>query len=736
MLFLFTLISLSVSSGHNFSSSLLHALYSKQQRSMAAAEESLRKALAEKQSAVEAQGDAVRALKAAKASEREIDAAIAALNSLKLEKSSIEKQLQAAVSGNDGDCALSREAFRQAAVNALERRLFYIPSFKIYRGVAGLYDYGPPGCAVKSNVLAFWRQHFVLEENMLEVDCPCVTPEVVLKASGHVDKFTDHMVKDDKTGTCYRADHLLKDFCNEKLQKDLSIGAEKAAELKHALATLDDLSAEELGAKIKEYGITAPDTKNPLSEPYPFNLMFQTSIGPSGLSPGYMRPETAQGIFVNFKDLYYYNGNKLPFAAAQIGQAFRNEISPRQGLLRVREFTLAEIEHFVDPEDKSHPKYSEVVNLAFLMFPREEQMSGQSAKKVRLGDAVSKGIVNNETLGYFIGRVYLFLTRLGIDKDRLRFRQHLANEMAHYAADCWDAEIECSYGWIECVGIADRSAYDLHAHSEKSGVPLVAAEKFSEPREVEKLVIAPVKKELGLAFKGNQKNVVEALEAMNEKEALEMKAALESKGEVEFYVCTLGKNIPIKRNMVSISKEKKKEHQRVFTPSVIEPSFGIGRIIYCLFEHSFYTRPSKAGDEQLNVFRFPPLVAPIKCTVFPLVQNQQYEDVAKVICKSLTAAGISHKIDITGTSIGKRYARTDELGVPFAITVDSTKDVTIRERDSRLQVRVDVEEAASVVKSVTDGQRTWEDVWANFPHHTSGSADDRVLRDSSTQLLT
>ncbi|CAK9325882.1 unnamed protein product [Citrullus colocynthis] len=693
--------------------------------SMDSSEASLRNALSQKLSAVEAQGNAVRALKAAGAAKPEIDAAIEALNGLKIEKASIEKQLQAVVSGGGGaDGALNRESFRQTVSNTLERRLFYIPSFKIYRGVAGLYDYGPPGCAVKSNVLAFWRQHFVLEENMLEVDCPCVTPEVVLKASGHVDKFTDLMVKDEKTGTCYRADHLLKDFCNEKLQKDLSISSEKAAELKHILAVLDDLSADQLGAKIKEYAITAPDTKNQLSDPYPFNLMFQTSIGPSGLLPGYMRPETAQGIFVNFKDLYYYNGNRLPFAAAQIGQAFRNEISPRQGLLRVREFTLAEIEHFVDPEDKAHPKFADVANLEFLMFPREEQMSGKSARKIPLGEAVSKGTVNNETLGYFIGRVYLFLTRLGIDKNRLRFRQHLANEMAHYAADCWDAEIECSYGWIECVGIADRSAYDLHAHTEKSGVPLVAHEKFAEPREVEKLVIAPVKKELGLAFKGSQKNVVEALEAMKEKEALEMKATLESKGEVEFYVCTLGKNVLIKKSMVAISKEKKKEHQRVFTPSVIEPSFGIGRIIYCLFEHSYYMRPSKAGDEQLNVFRFPPLVAPIKCTVFPLVQNQQYEQVAKVISKSLTVAGISHKIDITGTSIGKRYARTDELGVPFAITVDSASSVTIRERDSKDQIRVSVEEAASVVKDVTDGLRTWEDVWSAFPHHVSASAED------------
>ncbi|KAI3919743.1 hypothetical protein MKX01_000184 [Papaver californicum] len=442
---------------------------------------------------------------------------------------------------------MNKEMLRKNLVNTLERRFFY---------------------------------HFVLEENMLEVDCPCITPQVVLEASGHVEKFTDLMVKDEITGTCHRADHLLKDFCNEKLDKDLNLlSIEKVQELKHVLAMLDDFSPEQLGSKMKEYGIVAPVTKNPLSDPHPFNLMFQTSIGPSGAMPGYMRLETGQGIFVNFKDLYYYNGSKLPFAAAQIGQAFRNEISPRQGLLRVREFTLAEIEHFVNPEDKSHHKYSEVVDLEFLMFPREEQVMGKDAVKLRLGDAVTNGTVNNKTLGYFIERVYLFLTRLGINKERLRFRQHLANEMAHYAADCWDAEIECSYGWIECVGFADRSAYDLRAHSEKSGTPL------------EKLVITPVKKELGLAFKGNKKKIVEALEAMDEKEATEVKAALGLKGEVDFQVCTLGKAVTIKSSMVSISKEIKKEHQRVFTPSVIEPSFGIGRIVYCLFEHSFYNRP-------------------------------------------------------------------------------------------------------------------------------------------------
>jgi glycyl-tRNA synthetase len=619
---------------------------------------------------------------------------------------------------------MTREAFRAAVNNTLERRFFFVPSFNIYGGVAGLYDYGPPGCAVKANVLAFWRQHFVLEEGMLEVDCPCVTPEVVLKASGHVDKFTDLMVKDEKTGNCYRVDHLLKDFCKEKLDKDNTLPPGKVEEFNKILAILDDLSAEQLGAKIKEYGIVAPDTKNSLSDPYPFNLMFQTSIGPSGLSSGYMRPETAQGIFVNFDNLYRYNGEKLPLAAAQIGQAFRNEISPRQGLLRVREFTLAEIEHFVDPEDKSHPKFGDVSDLELLMFPREEQLTGKSATKLKVREAVSKGTVNNETLGYFIGRVYLFLTQLGIDKDRLRFRQHLPNEMAHYAADCWDAEIECSYGWIECVGIADRSAYDLRAHSDKSGAPLQAHEKFAEPREVEKLAITPSKKEIGLAFKGNQKMVLAALEAMSKTEALDMKAALESKGEVEFKVRTLGKDVIIKKSMVSISLEKKKEHGRKFTPSVIEPSFGIGRIIYCLFEHCYYQRSGKTEDEQLNVFGFPPLVAPIKCTVFPLVKIEKFDIVAKKISKALTAAGISHIIDITGTSIGKRYARTDEIGVPLAITVDSTTSVTVRDRDSKDQVRVEVDEVASVVKEVTDGQSTWADIMWRYPAHTAAATDE------------
>lgn len=674
--------------------------------------EALRLAMVEKQAEIDRQGGLVRSLKASKASQSDIDSAISLLQSLKLDLQSASEEYEAKASAGNGTA--SAEGFRKSVNNTLERRLFIIPSFQIYGGVTGLYDYGPPGCAVKANVLAFWRQHFVLEEGMLEVDCPCVTPHVVLKASGHVDKFTDLMVKDEKSGQCYRADHLLKEYCKENLDKDLLMTTKRRDELKHVLAVLDELSAEELGSKLKQYGIVAPDTKNPLSDPYPFNLMFSTLIGPTGLLQGYLRPETAQGIFVNFKDLYYFNGSKLPFAAAQIGQAFRNEIAPRQGLLRVREFTLAEIEHFVDPDDKSHPKFKDVADLQLLLFPREQQMHVKEPVLTLLGEAVAKGVINNETLGYFIGRTYLFLTTLGVHKERLRFRQHLLNEMAHYAADCWDAEIECSYGWIECVGLADRSAYDLKAHSEKSKVELVAREKFPEPREVEKLSIVPIKKETGRSFKTDARKVEEALEEMTEAEALEMKAKLDSEGQVPFRVCTLDKDVSITKSMVSISKTVEKLQGRTFTPSVIEPSFGIGRIIYCLYEHSFYTRPSKTGEEQCNVFAFSPVVAPIKCTVFPLVQKKEYEDTAADLAKQLTRAGLSCKIDTTGTSIGKKYARTDELGVPFAVTVDSEDTVTVRERDSKEQVRIPVGQVPSVLRDLCDRQLSWAEAKSRY----------------------
>ena len=346
-----------------------------------------------------------------------VDAEIARLKDLKLAAEAAQASYEA-VAGRTS--ASSAEAFRAAVANALERRLFYLPSFKIYGAVAGFYDYGPPGCAVKANITQAWRAHFVLEEGMLEVECPAVTPEAVLKASGHVDRFTDLMVSDTVTGDCHRADHLLEEALEKALADTANpLTPHQREEARTLLATVEELTADGLGEALARYSVAAPDTGNPLSKPYAFNLMFKTSIGPRGDAVGYLRPETAQGIFVNFKDLLYYNGNRLPFAAAQIGQSYRNEINPRAGLLRVREFTQAEIEHFCNPDDKAHPKFAGVVaDLAPLLFSRALQMGeAKVAEPMALGEAVAAGIIANETLAYFIGRTWQFFTKVKMERE-------------------------------------------------------------------------------------------------------------------------------------------------------------------------------------------------------------------------------------------------------------------------------------------------------------------------------
>lgn len=642
-----------------------------------------------------------------------MDGAIAKLKQLKID---LDVEVKAAMAAGD-EALQAKENFRTKMAGALEQRLFYMPSFKIYGGVAGFYDYGPPGCAVKSNLQAYWRQHFVLNEQMLEVECPAVTPEVVLAASGHVERFTDLMVNDVVTKECYRADHLVEENLAAILA-DPMLSPEKRLHLEDMRARLEEFTPEQMGAAIVELGLKAPETKNDLSPPYPFNLMFPTQIGPSGAAKGFLRPETAQGIFVNFRDLLYYNGGKLPFAAAQIGQSFRNEISPKQGLLRVREFTQAEIEHFVHPEHKEHPRFSEVADVVLSLFSRDAQLA--TVKKpfpMTCGDAVAKGIIANETLAYFVARTQLFLLKVGINPEKLRFRQHLQHEMAHYAEDCWDAEIECTYGWVECVGLADRSAFDLKAHSAKSGVELVAHERFPEPRMEEVLVVEPNKKDFGKAFKKDAKAVVDALEALCVEDALALDGTLVAEGKAT--IATLVGDKELVKGMVSIKMETKKISGRNFTPSVIEPSFGIGRIMYCMFEHSFYVRPE---DTQKTVFKFSPIIAPIKCTIFPLLNDAKMNNLANMISRTLSSDGVSTKLDTTAISVGKRYARTDELGVPFAVTVDhrSLEDgtVTVRERDSTQQVRLHHTDVLPLVKKLCAMQASWEDATLGMEKQT------------------
>jgi glycyl-tRNA synthetase len=229
-----------------------------------------------------------------------------------------------------------------------------------------------------------------LEEGMLEVDCSILTPEPVLKASGHVDRFADLMVKDSQTGECFRLDHLIKATV-EKIQKDKNFDVAKKDRINTVLSALDGFTKSEMADLMKEFNVVSPITGNSLSEPLEFNLMFSTLIGPSGVVKGFFRPETAQGIFVNFKRLLEFSQGKLPFAAAQIGNAFRNEISPRSGLLRVREFTMAEIEHFCDPTILTHPKFDGVKDTVMTLYSACDQMDGKKTKSANHWRSSSDG---------------------------------------------------------------------------------------------------------------------------------------------------------------------------------------------------------------------------------------------------------------------------------------------------------------------------------------------------------
>uniref|UniRef100_A0A915MDX7 Cyclin-dependent kinases regulatory subunit n=6 Tax=Meloidogyne TaxID=189290 RepID=A0A915MDX7_MELJA len=579
----------------------------------------------------------------------------------------------------------------------LKRRFFYDQSFAIYGGVGGLYDYGPMGCALKQNMIQLWRTHFILEEAMLEVECSSLTPESVLKASGHVDRFVDWMVKDKVTGACFRADHLIKNHA-EAIIKDKKAPENIKKELEDVLIRLDGMSCADLGETIRKYDFKSPLTGNDVTEPVSFNLMFPTQIGPTGDFSAFLRPETAQGIFINFKRLLEFNQGRLPFAAAQVGTGFRNEISPRQGLVRVREFTMCEIEHFVDPSDKNHPKFEKIVDVELTLFSAFNQLNGKGTEKVKICDAVASGMVDNETLGYYMARTHLFLLNVGISPDKLRFRQHLSNEMAHYAKDCWDAECLTTHGWIESVGIADRSCYDLHQHSKATGVKLVAEKKLAESKQVDVVEAVPNKAAIGKLFKNESKKIIDLLKNLSLEQVDELEDSLKTNGKYSVKISD-DKTIELDSTHVEVRKYLKTVHVEDVTPSVIEPSFGIGRVMYAVLEHSFRQRE---GDEKRSYLELAPSIAPIKCSILPISSNKRLDPIIQAVREELTCREISSKIDDSMGSIGRRYARTDEIGIPFGVTVDFDSEVepwtvTLRYSVTMQQIRLKVTEVGDLV---------------------------------------
>ncbi|KAI1110311.1 glycyl-tRNA synthetase [Nemania sp. NC0429] len=645
---------------------------------------------------------------------------------------------------------------RTALDTMLRQRLFYTPSFEIYGGVSGLFDLGPPGCALQQAIVDVWRKHFIFEEHMFELDCTALTPEKVLEASGHVHKFTDIMCKDPKNGERFRADHFVEESLRHRLRSNeltsqrakveseeeaqrlkglpvYLLPDERVQEYEEILARIDQYSKEELGELIKKYDIKNPATGVQPSTPENANLMFPTSFGPGR---AFLRPETAQGQFMNFSKLLSFNNQHMPFASASIGKAYRNEVSPKAGLLRVREFLMAEIEHYVDPEGgKKHRRFDEVKDIILPLLDREAQLSGTTdVRTVTIGQAVADGTVDNETLGYFLARTHLFLKKIGIDETKIRFRQHTANQMAHYATDCWDAELLTSYGWIECVGCADRSAYDLSAHAKKTGAPLVVREIRAEPTEIVEWELDLNYKIFGPMFKKAGRFVADVLNATTQSQKREFAKAIYEKGGFALDVPALrdgevhvpdavdlgGGMVYVHGDLVTIERRARTETVREYMPGVIEPSFGIGRILYALIEHSYWIRDGRAQDNEVrNVLSFSPLVAPTKVVILPLSHHDFFQPFCDQISKRLRNIGVFNRIDDTRGSIGRRYSRSDELGTPFGVTIDfhtiDDKTFTLRDRDSSRQVRGDEDQIVAAISSLVDGTKTWQDIEAELP---------------------
>jgi glycyl-tRNA synthetase len=539
----------------------------------------------------------------------------------------------------------------------LKRRGVLLPAFEIHGGAKGLYDFGPVGGRLRNRVNQTWLNHWLSLGNIVEISCPTVTPYAVLEASGHVGEFSDFMTVCGSCEEASRADTLLESFHSNP----------------------DSLTKDELQVLLDQSQPPCPACKSvEWSEITAQNLMFNTTIGAgSSGRPGFLRPETAQGMFTSFSALYRHNRERLPFGAIQVGKGYRNEISPRQGMIRLREFNMAELEYFINPhEDAGHD-----------FTPWSEQMitliaDGKGEIQMSFKDAVEQNVIRHATVGYFMAQTFDFLVKVGIDSQRLRFRQHEADEMAHYASDCWDAEIHGSYGWVECVGIAHRGCYDLESHEKATGKSLRARREFAEPQVSETDGWTMNGATAGPAFRALAGAVKAAVEGLPASTTFPHLLTLES-----------GEQVTVETEHVKRDQRTETITGEWYIPHVVEPAFGIDRIIWHILDHA-YDETGKDGEEY-TIMRLSENVAPVDYCVFPLFEKDGMGELAQSIHRTLCSKqNVVSMYDSSG-SIGRRYARADEIGVPKCITVDhqSLEDqtVTIRDRDSGEQHRVQID---------------------------------------------
>ena len=442
----------------------------------------------------------------------------------------------------------------EAIVSLAKRRGFIYPGSDVYGGLSGTWDYGPLGVTLKRKIMQAWWQHFVeAHDDMYGVDAAILMNQKVWQASGHVDTFVDPLCEDTVNHRRFRTDHILKDN-----------GVDP-----------DGMTMEQMDAAIRENGIKSPDG-NPLSESRTFNMMFTTHVGATHdeSSISYLRPETAQGIFTNFKNVVDSFYPDLPFGLAQQGKAFRNEISPRDFIFRSREFEQMEIEYFVHP-DKWQEAFDEL-----------------------------------------LASTHEFLHDLGLPSEAIHELDVPETDRAHYSKKTIDIEFDFPIGKEELMGIAYRTDFDL-----------------------------------GNIQRVSNKSMEYVVKGTNEK----------------------------------------------FIPHVIEPSFGVERLMMAVLSSSY--REDEVNGETRVYLALPEHLAPVRFAVSPLLKNKpELVEKAREVYRALKKKYGNVTWDDNG-NIGKRYRRQDEIGTPHTVVIDfqTLEDgtVTVRDRDTTEQRRVSVEELLS-----------------------------------------
>ena len=471
---------------------------------------------------------------------------------------------------------------------AQQRGFFFKAAPSYPNAPAGFLDYGPSGVALRGRLVELWRRMIVKRDGMLEIDGAQILPRAVFEASGHLASFTDPFVRCSKCGSVFRPDKLIE----EKTGKSVP---EKLGDAEY------DSLMEKSGVKCLKCGSKLAGTTR-------FNMMFRVGIGPAS-EEAYLRPETCQSIFVDFPLLFKTQRARLPLGIAQFGRSFRNEIAPRQGLLRLRELNQAEVEVFFNPKNTNAPRFgwAEGERLTF-------RLPDGTETTLTVSDAISKRIVPNLLIGHYLALVTLFYEAAGVPRGSQRLRVLSDEDKAFYSRAAYDLEVKIASGWLELVACNYRGDYDLGGHGKASGT--------------------------------------------------------------DFTVDDGGEKV---------------------LPHVFELSLGVDRSTYAVIELSM------KGEGDRRTMALKPYLAPFQACVFPLVNKDGLQEAARAIFSDLQE-DFDVFYDESG-SIGRRYARADEAGVPVCLTVDydTLKDnsVTLRDRDTRAQERVPISDLSPRIAAIT-----------------------------------